>query len=106
VVIMTPDGSRGPRRIMTEGTLKLSQLSGAPIVIFGAGTRHYIQLKSWDKMRLPVPFTRAFVSYRVLPSVPRDLDEAGMETLRQQVEGDLSDLTDRADDLTGAPRCR
>jgi lysophospholipid acyltransferase (LPLAT)-like uncharacterized protein len=39
-VAMTPDGPRGPAREMTEGSLKLSQVSGAPMVVLGQSTKN------------------------------------------------------------------
>ncbi len=102
--VTTPDGPRGPSRIMTDGSLKLSQMSGADIVCVGQSGKHFLQLNTWDRMRLPLPFGRAAVVWKVLPPVPADIDEAGFEAYRRMAEGALSEVTDRADDLMGVPR--
>ena len=68
--VMTPDGPRGPARIMTEGTLKLSQMSAAPIVILGQATRSFMRFKTWDGMRVPLPFTTGAMVWQVLSPVP------------------------------------
>lgn len=100
----TPDGPRGPARIMSEGSLKLSQMTQATLVCLGQSTRRYIQFNTWDRMRLPLPFTRGAMVWSVLPAVPADADEAVLETLRLEAQMALDGVTARADELAGAPR--
>jgi len=100
-VAMTPDGPRGPARVMTEGSLKLSQMSGAPLVVLGQSTKRYIELKTWDRMRLPLPFTKGAMVWGVLPAIPADTGEAEMDSLRLQAEEALTGVTDRADAILG-----
>jgi lysophospholipid acyltransferase (LPLAT)-like uncharacterized protein len=100
-VAMTPDGPRGPARVMTEGSLKLSQMSGAPLVVLGQSTKNYLEFNTWDRMRIPLPFTRGAMVWGVLPAIPVDTDEAQMETLRLQAERALTGVTDRADEILG-----
>lgn len=98
-VAMTPDGPRGPRREMTQGTLKLSQMSGASIVLIGQSTSRYLELKTWDKMRLPLPFARGAMVWEVLRAASPDLNEDELETMRALIEVRLNALTDHADRL-------
>lgn len=100
-VAMTPDGPRGPRRSMSEGTLRLTQLTGAPMVLVGAATSRFIEAKSWDRMRIPLPFSKGVVIYEVIPAVPRDLDEAEMQAAMDYVKTRLDFLTDQADQVLG-----
>ena len=100
-VAMTPDGPRGPARVMTEGSLKLSQMSQAPLVLLGQSTRNYLEFNTWDRMRIPLPFTRGAMVWGVLPPVPADIDDDGLETLRLQAEQALTGVTDQADRLLG-----
>jgi lysophospholipid acyltransferase (LPLAT)-like uncharacterized protein len=102
--VTTPDGPRGPARIMTEGSLKLSQMSGADIVCVGLSATRYLQFNTWDHMRLPLPFARAAMVWKVLSPVPADIDPAGFEAYRQMAQNALSEVTDRADDILGMPR--
>lgn len=53
---ITPDGPRGPRRTAAPGAVQLAALSGAKILPCAAYTNWAIQLKSWDRMRFPLPF--------------------------------------------------
>jgi len=100
-VAMTPDGPRGPSRVMTEGSLKLSQISSAPMVVLGQSTRNYIEFKTWDRMRIPLPFTRGAMVWGVLPAVPAKIDDVELERLRLETEVALSKVTDQADSLLG-----
>ncbi len=100
-VAMTPDGPRGPARVMTEGSLKLSQMSGAPLVVLGQSTRDYWEFNTWDRMRIPLPFTRGAMVWDVLAAVPADTDAEAMEVLRVQAEQALTGVTDEADRLLG-----
>ncbi|ESQ82751.1 hypothetical protein AEAC466_16560 [Asticcacaulis sp. AC466] len=100
-VAMTPDGPRGPARVMTEGSLKLSQMSQAPLVLLGQSTRNYLEFNTWDRMRIPLPFTRGAMVWGVLPPVPADVDDDSLETLRLQAEQALTGVTDQADRLLG-----
>jgi len=101
-VALTPDGPRGPAREMTEGSLKLSQMTGAPIVLIGQSTSRFIALKSWDRQRIPLPFALGAMLWEVHPPVSADADPSEVEARRAALEARLSALTDRADHITGA----
>jgi lysophospholipid acyltransferase (LPLAT)-like uncharacterized protein len=100
-VAMTPDGPRGPSRVMTEGSLKLSQISQAPLVVLGQSTKTFLEFNTWDRMRVPLPFTKGAMVWAVLPPVPTDTDEAALEALRLESEQALTAVTNRADALLG-----
>lgn len=58
---ITPDGPRGPRRQAAFGVAQLAALSGVPVVPLAARTTRRIQLNTWDRMRVPLPFGRGVV---------------------------------------------
>lgn len=98
----TPDGPRGPRREMTEGSLKLSQITGSVMVCLGQSTKNYFQLNTWDKMRVPLPFSRGAMVWKVLPAVPADLAGDAFEQGRLCMQAQLNAVTARADQIVGA----
>jgi lysophospholipid acyltransferase (LPLAT)-like uncharacterized protein len=60
---ITPDGPRGPVRQLQKGVLYISLISGSPIVAAHiAASREWV-FPSWDKHRLPKPFSKVVVSY-------------------------------------------
>jgi lysophospholipid acyltransferase (LPLAT)-like uncharacterized protein len=58
MVVVTPDGPRGPRRVAAPGVAQLAALSGRPVLPCAARSTRQRVLKSWDRMRLPLPFGR------------------------------------------------
>jgi lysophospholipid acyltransferase (LPLAT)-like uncharacterized protein len=68
---LTPDGPRGPRRAAAAGVAQMAALSGVPVIACAAWTRPAIQLPSWDRMRIPLPFTRGAVICHPPILVPR-----------------------------------
>lgn len=57
-VAITPDGPRGPRRVANEGAAQMAGLSRVAVLPTAAATRRHKLLPSWDRMMLPLPFTR------------------------------------------------
>lgn len=54
---ITPDGPKGPREQVGEGTVQLAIKAGIPVVPICYATRHHWRLNSWDRFYLPRPFT-------------------------------------------------
>lgn len=57
-VLITPDGPRGPRRVLKNGALIASFFSQRPIIPISAHFHTAFHLSSWDKFSLPLPFSR------------------------------------------------
>lgn len=74
VVGITPDGPRGPRRVAAPGAAQLARLAGVPVLPCAARTRRAVVLRSWDRMVLPLPFSRGAIV--VGPVLPPDADTA------------------------------
>jgi lysophospholipid acyltransferase (LPLAT)-like uncharacterized protein len=68
---ITPDGPRGPRRQAAFGVAQLAALSGVPVVPLAACTSRRIQLNTWDRMPVPLPFGRGVVVCGPAITVPR-----------------------------------
>lgn len=60
-VAITPDGPRGPRRRAAPGVAQLAEISGAPVLPCAAQTTRRIELATWDRMVLPLPFGRGAI---------------------------------------------
>jgi lysophospholipid acyltransferase (LPLAT)-like uncharacterized protein len=90
---ITPDGPRGPRYIVQEGVMALAQLTGRPIIPFGFYAHRKIQLKSWDRFQLPLPFSRCDLSLGKPIYVPREATDAEREVIRQQLEQMLKTIS-------------
>ena len=93
----TPDGPRGPRRVMQPGAVALARLTGLRIVPAGFAFHRCWRARSWDRFAIPYPFSPAVCVAGAPISVPRRLDRGGMERCRQQAENALHDVTERAE---------
>ncbi|PJZ50448.1 lysophospholipid acyltransferase family protein [Leptospira saintgironsiae] len=94
----TPDGPRGPAWIVQPGVIAAAQVSQVPILPFHYEcTKQWIAEKSWDKHRIPKPFTTFVISYGEPIMIPRDLDEAGFERERLKVEKAMLENKSRAE---------
>jgi len=90
---ITPDGPRGPCYKVQEGVISTAQLTGLPIVPASYHLNWKIRLKSWDRFQVPLPFARCEVSVGKIMRVPREATDAERESLRQQLEADLRQIT-------------
>ena len=57
-VLITPDGPKGPRHMMSDGAVGIALKSKLPIFVMNFTAESYWQLGSWDKFVIPKPFTQ------------------------------------------------
>ena len=55
----TIDGPRGPRYKAKSGPIILAKKAGNPVIPFVIECEDYWTLKSWDRLQIPKPFTKA-----------------------------------------------
>ena len=58
---VTPDGSRGPMYEMKAGAATVALRTGAPIILMSYNFSRAWRLKSWDRLYIPMPFSRVEV---------------------------------------------
>ncbi len=90
---ITPDGPRGPRYVLADGAITLAQVTGLPLVPTSYHLNWKIQLKSWDKFQIPLPFARCDISVGKVFRVPRELTDAARQKFRAEVEAELRAIT-------------
>lgn len=98
---ITPDGPKGPRMRAGLGAISLARISGAPIVpaVYSAARRKI--LGTWDRFVMALPFSRGVFVWGAPLYVPKDADDATMEKLRRDLEGQMNALATVADRLVG-----
>ena len=84
-VIITPDGPRGPYHSVADGAVVISQKQNAPIQILNYEASKFWQLKSWDKMIIPKPFTE--ISYTLSP--PFTVTDMALEDARELIKKEM-----------------
>jgi hypothetical protein len=103
---ITPDGPRGPRMRAKPGAIKLSQLSGRPIVPVSLGVSRRRLLGTWDRFLVAWPFGRGVIVFGEPIRVPRITDTDTLEDLRKELEDRLNALTAEADRRCGVETVR
>ena len=88
-VIITPDGPRGPYHSVADGAVVIAQKQNAQIQILNYEASKFWQLKSWDKMIIPKPFSK--ISYTLSPpfSVTDMALEAARGLIKKEMENEL-----------------
>jgi len=90
---ITPDGPRGPARVVQDGLLAMAQKSGAAIVPTSSSAQWRINVSSWDRFLVPLPFSRGVMVFGE-PIFVQDIERA-----RSQVQEALDDVQRLADRL-------
>lgn len=96
-IAVTPDGPRGPRRVVQLGIIFIASRTGMQIVPTGIGFDRPWRAKSWDRMAIPKPFHRARQITANPIAVPNGLRTAGLEEYRLLVQAELDRLTAAAE---------
>lgn len=94
--VVIPDGPRGPKGVFKVGGAVLAQLAGAPIVPLGFAPERAFQLRSWDRLLVPWPFSRISVAVGAPEELPRTMTSEVLESERARLEAVLNAVSARA----------
>jgi lysophospholipid acyltransferase (LPLAT)-like uncharacterized protein len=100
VLIMTPDGPRGPTHVAQPGIVYFAQRSGKPIIVGGLAAYPRKLMRSWDRYMIPLPFARAMWIYGDPIFVAPDED---VDAACRRVEAAITALERQAEDALGVP---
>jgi lysophospholipid acyltransferase (LPLAT)-like uncharacterized protein len=101
---VTPDGPRGPRRVVQPGIAYLASRTGLRIVPIGVGYRRPWRMRSWDAFAVPRPFSRVRCLFGEPLSVPSGLHADALAPHVLRVQGELDRLTAAAQDWADTRR--
>ncbi len=91
-------------RIAGLGIVMLARASGRPIYPVAIATSRRIELDSWDRSAVNLPFSRGTVVAGEPIRVAADADDAALEDARRAVEAGLNAATDRAYEIVDRRR--
>ena len=97
LMLLTPDGPRGPRHQMQMGPVQLAKATGCPVYLMGLASSHYLRMKSWDEGRIPLPFARAALIIEGPDTVSRNADADAMEAIRLRWQETMDRVGERAE---------
>lgn len=88
LVLMTPDGPRGPAKELKAGAIIASQRAKVPLTLCGISIKNKLIFRnSWDNFEFPLPFTKIIVkysnSYYIEESENRNLTEQKIKDIEQ-----------------------
>ena len=98
---ITPDSPPGPRMRAKPGVAALARLAGVPVIPATYSIARRRVLGSWDRLVVPMPFSRGVFLWGTPILVARDADDQALERVRLQIEDALIQLSAEADRLCG-----
>lgn len=96
-IFITPDGPRGPRRVLKQGIVFLASQTGIPIIPFACVCNRAWDLKgSWTNIIVPKPFSKIVAVGGTPISIPPDLGRESLDQFRQLVEREMTRVENKA----------
>jgi lysophospholipid acyltransferase (LPLAT)-like uncharacterized protein len=95
------DGPKGPKYVAKSGACLLSKKTRNPMMPFVVETKNYWELKSWDNLQIPKPFSpvRVFIGEPIL--VSSTANETEIENKRLELQKTLDELVARGEQWRG-----
>ncbi len=90
-VAFTLDGPRGPRYKVKPGPVALARSSGVPMTAFHIAVDKAWVLNTWDRLMIPMPFSRVLLRFGRLIPVPPQTSDGELA----RFEGELQSALDR-----------
>jgi hypothetical protein len=92
------DGPRGPAYVAKKGMIVLAMQTESPFIPAIWSANRTITLRnSWDKMILPLPWSRIAMAFGDPIHIPRETSGAELEHYRQLVENQLNTMMAEVD---------
>lgn len=89
----TVDGPRGPRYEAKKGPVLLAKKTGNPMMPFVVESKSYWTVKSWDRLQVPRPFSKAKLIIGKPIYIAADADDDAVEAGRIELQRSLDELT-------------
>lgn len=91
----TVDGPRGPRYEAKAGPCILAKKTGNPLIPFVIETEGFWQTRSWDRLQIPKPFSKAKVIFGKPITVSSESSDDEIEQKRLELQTSLLELVDQ-----------
>ncbi len=96
------DGPQGPAYVAKKGMIMLSKLTGSPFIpAIWSATRTLTLRNSWDKMVLPLPWSRVYMIGGDPIHIPANATSKDLEHYRKLVEDKLNTMMAEVDRRCG-----
>lgn len=91
---LTVDGPKGPRYVAKSGACVLAKKTGNPMLPFVVEAEKFWTIKSWDKLQIPKPFTRAKLIFGAPIYIAKDASDEEVEKKRLELQAALDELVE------------
>ncbi|HEY0658567.1 MAG TPA: lysophospholipid acyltransferase family protein [Pyrinomonadaceae bacterium] len=92
------DGPKGPKYIAKTGACMLAKKTQNPVVPFIIEVEKYWEVKNWDNLQIPKPFSRACVFIGEPFHVAKDAADEEIEKSREELQTKLDELVKAGED--------
>jgi lysophospholipid acyltransferase (LPLAT)-like uncharacterized protein len=96
-VAFTLDGPRGPRHKVKPGPVALARSSGLALTMFHAAVDRAWVLNTWDRLMIPMPFSRVLVRVGKLIPVPEAATDEDVERYTAELQAALDRVCEFAE---------
>jgi lysophospholipid acyltransferase (LPLAT)-like uncharacterized protein len=94
-VALTPDGPRGPVYKFKKGTAMIAKATKTNLVLIAIKYSHYFILPTWDKFKIPYPFSKICVDTKTF--FYETFEDLGTKELSKKLEDELISLQHKID---------
>ena len=101
-VAIAADGPRGPAGRLQPGAVYLARQTGVPVIPLAGAVRPHWRARSWDRLLVPLPFSRGVLLAGAPIWIPAATDHAGLAACGRTVTTAIDQLTATADARCGA----
>lgn len=101
VLIITPDGPRGPVHAMNPGLVWMARATGYKVVPAGFVASRAWHLKSWDRFTIPKPFARLAFVFGTPISIARHATTPELEAASRDIAAAIHACEQRAFAMIG-----
>ncbi|MDP7046479.1 MAG: lysophospholipid acyltransferase family protein [SAR324 cluster bacterium] len=91
-VAITPDGPLGPPEKIQSGVILLAKYAGVPIIPWHYEAAHQWNLNSWDRHKIPKPFSKIIEAFGEPFHVPKKLLPEDVPVFCEKLESILKEL--------------
>lgn len=102
ILVVTPDGPRGPPEQMAPGTVRMAKRAGVPVFLLGLAAEPMVRLNSWDRTKLPGLFGRGCIIWDGPHVCPPDATDADIERLSLEWAAAMTAACARAEAVLAA----
>ena len=89
IIVLTPDGPRGPANQFKFGTLRLASENRYPLIFAAISHANPWKLKSWDQFEIPKPFSKTTVKLHLI-DLPEFKNKEELQSYTKQLSIKLS----------------